>query len=145
MPSLSIRAGSKEDLAILEAMLYEAFFWSPSVPRPDPGEVRDMPEFTKLLDNWGTREGDTAVIAEIADRAVGSGWYRYWTRELHSYGFVDSSFPEIAMGVAPSYRSQGVGRQLLSALCTVAEQVGVQGLSLSVDASMRRTSPITFT
>lgn len=68
-------------------------------------------------------------------RLAAAAWYRYWTRELHSYGFVDSSFPEIAMGVAPLYRSQGVGRQLLSALCTVAEQASVQGLGLSVDPS----------
>jgi len=114
-------------------MLYEAFSWRTSAPRPDLTQLRDSPEFSKLLESWGAREGDAAVIAEMGDEAVGAAWYRYWTPERHSYGFVDAAIPEIAMAVAPSHRSQGIGRQLLGALCTVADHAGVQGLSLSVD------------
>ena len=59
MSSFSVRPGTWADREILEAMLYEAFFWSPSAQRPDPGEFMQDPEFSKLLE----------ALCDAADRA----------------------------------------------------------------------------
>lgn len=114
-------------------MLFEAFHWNPSTSTPDPIEFRRDPEFAKLLADWPKRPGDTAVVAEDADRSIGGAWYRSWTDDEHSYGFVAPEYPEVAIAVEASWRSSGVGRALLTELCRVAREALAPGLSLSVD------------
>ena len=127
-----IRSASSQDLPHLEAMLFEAFHWSPSAPRPERSAFNEEPEFRKLLAGWSERDGDAAVVCEIDGRAIGAAWYRLWTPESHSYGFVDASTPEIAVGVDARHRSSGVGRALLTSLIQTARSAGFQALSLSV-------------
>jgi ribosomal protein S18 acetylase RimI-like enzyme len=130
--SFEVRCSSGRDLPILEAMLFEAFHWDPQAPRPDPSEFRKDAEFRKLLAGWGEREGDVAVVAEATGRPIGAAWYRFWNPEVHSYGFVDSTIPELGIGVNPEHRSKGVGRALLVSLIATAESAQVPALSLSV-------------
>jgi GNAT superfamily N-acetyltransferase len=131
-----IRPGRLADLEFLEEMLFEAFFWQPSTVRPRLDSIRQEPEFSKLLAGWG-RRGDRAVIAVERGDRIGAAWFRFWTPALHSYGFIDSETPEIAMAVIPSHRSQGVGGRLLGALIETARADGISALSLSV-------SPLNF-
>jgi Bacterial PH domain len=70
-------------------MLFEALFWSPLSTRPPLAEFRQHQEFSKLLADWG-RPGDRGVIAEAQQLRIGAAWFRLWTPELHSYGFVDT-------------------------------------------------------
>lgn len=105
----------------------------PRLPRPDFAGFKQHPEFQKLLDGWGERDGDTAVIAENGGTPVGAAWYRFWSPDVHSYGFVDVVTPEVAIGVDPNYCGQGVGRALMNSLIETARAAGVSGLSLSVD------------
>ena len=133
---LQLRLGSTTDLDFLEEMLFEAFFWDPSTKRPSFASFRDGPEFSKLLAGW-KRRGDRAVIAEENGVRIGAAWFRLWTPELHSYGFVDAITPEIAMAVRTDYRSKGLGRRLLDALVQTARADGFPALSLSV-------SPLNF-
>ncbi len=128
-----IRPGFRDDRATLEAMLFEAFHWDPVVRRPEPSVFAERPEFSKLLAGWGESEGDTAMIAESGGQAIGAAWYRLWSTEVHSYGFVDPSIPEVGMGVVADHRSKGVGRALLESLIGAAESARVPALSLSVD------------
>ena len=129
--SVEIRAARSADLPFLERMLFEAFFWNPAAVRPAFETFRGDPEFAKLLAGWG-RSGDCAVIAEDGGTPAGAAWYRLWTPELHSYGFVDAGTPELAIGVAASHRSKRVGRLLLDALVAEARRAGHPALSLSV-------------
>jgi GNAT superfamily N-acetyltransferase len=112
-------------------MLFGAFFWDPSIKPPPFISFRDDPEFVKLLADWG-RPGDLSIIAEARRVRVGAAWFRLWTPEFHSYGFVDVHTPEIAMAVRRDFRSAGVGRKLLAALIQAARHVGFPALSLSV-------------
>jgi ribosomal protein S18 acetylase RimI-like enzyme len=112
-------------------MLFEAFFWDPTAARPSFIALHDNPEFTKLLAGWG-RPGDRAVIGEEREEQAGAAWFRLWTPELHSYGFVDDTTPELAIAVAPDHRSKGIGRLLLDALIATARVEGFPALSLSV-------------
>jgi ribosomal protein S18 acetylase RimI-like enzyme len=120
--------------AFLEEMLFEAFFWNPAWSRPPLGEFREQPEFTKLLADWG-RPGDRGVLAEEQGTRIGAAWFRLWTPEFHSYGFVDAETPELGIAVVSVRRSKGVGRSLLRALIEIARGDGHRALSLSVSPS----------
>src|SRR5437870_5953760 len=115
-------------------MLFEAFFWNATAVRPAFSAFRQHPEFTKLLSGWG-RRGDWGAIAEDGGRQLGAAWFRLWTPELHSYGFVDSTTPELGLAVSPTHRRQGIGRALLNALIGRARLEEFPALSLSVDPS----------
>ena len=129
---MKIRQGTKKDLPFLKEMLFEAFFWKPKMERPDYQEFLKHSEFKKLLSAWG-RSGDNAVIVEVDDKPVGAAWYRFWTEENHSYGFVDSKTPEMGIAVSSKFRSQGIGRALLRALIDNARNERIKTISLSVD------------
>jgi len=63
------------------------------------------------------------VIAECQGQPVGATWYRFWTENFYSYGFVDAAIPEIGIRVHPDYRS-GIERALLRHLLTEACRSG---------------------
>src|SRR5262245_20134228 len=98
----NIRIADPCDVWFLREMLIEAAFWNPATLRPPRGE-----EGRKGLDGWG-RSGDHALIAEISGDPAGAAWYRLWTVESHSWGFVDSETPELGIAVSPSHRGRGV-------------------------------------
>lgn len=128
---IDVRPLGPLDQAFLEEMLLEAFFWNPGWVRPTLAEFRQHPEFTKLLADWG-RPGDRGVVAEEQRRRIGAAWFRVWTPDVHSYGFVDARTPELGIAVASAYRSKGVGRILLRELIEIARADGYAALSLSV-------------
>jgi GNAT superfamily N-acetyltransferase len=127
-----IRQGHVSDLPFLKRMLYEAFCWNPTGPRPDVNEFVKLPDFQRLLAGWG-KQGDNAVIAEHKTTPIGAAWYRFWTTADHSYGFIDPTIPELGIAVSPEYRSMGVGRRLVQAILDVALRNDVHSMSLSVD------------
>jgi hypothetical protein len=85
-------------LDFLKEMLFETFFWDTSIKGPLFASFRDDSEFSKLLADW-ERRGDLAVIAEEGGIRIGAAWFRLWTPDIHSYGFVNAATPEIAMAV----------------------------------------------
>jgi len=128
---MEIRAGTAADIPFLEQMLFEAFFWNGDTPRPVFAMFREQPEFSTLLAQWG-RAGDRARIASAKGAPIGAAWFRLWTPENHSYGFVDALTPELGLAVAATHRGKGVGRALLQALVRLARDDGYPALSLSV-------------
>jgi len=128
---VQLRPGITTDLDFLKEMLFEAFFWDNSTKRPLFASFCNAPEFSNLLADW-ERRGDRAVIAEKGSIRIGAAWFRLWTPEIHSYGFVNAATPEIAMAVTQDHRSKGFGRRLLDALIQKARADGFPALSLSV-------------
>jgi GNAT superfamily N-acetyltransferase len=111
-----LRLATPADLGFMREMLYEAVCWRPNGPRPPIDDVLAVPELAKVLAGWG-RDGDTAVIAELDDGTLaGAAWYRLWTSEDHSYGFVDAETPELGIAVRPDARQKGIGTALLESL-----------------------------
>ena len=130
----AIRLIERTDMAFLRAMLFEAVYWRSQAHRPSIDEGLADPELAKLLEGWGTRRGDTGVVALAGDaRRLGAAWYRFWTDSCHYYGYIDPTIPEVAIGVLPAARRQGIGRALLDALIAQARSDGLPALSLSVD------------
>lgn len=128
---IHLRKGTPSDLPFLRQMLYEAAYWRGG-NRPEFEEGSATTELSKLLANWG-REGDTAILAEEAATTVGAGWYRLWNDANHSYGYISSAVPELAVAVLEQYRRKGIGRRLLDSLLHEAFLAGYSQLSLSVE------------
>jgi len=130
---MQIRVGDASDGAFLEEMLFEAFFWDAAAGRPTLASFRARAEFSHVLEGWG-RAGDLAIVAAAHDGArLGAAWFRLWTPEAHSYGFVDAGIPEIGMAVVASHRSKGIGRTLIQTLIERARADGLPAVSLSVN------------
>ena len=114
-------------------MLWAAAYWRDASTRTPVAGDLETPALAYLLTTWG-RAGDVGVLAETKDRrALGAAWYRFWTEEQHSYGFVSPTIPELAVAVAAEARGRGVGTALVAELLRVAEESGVSGVSLSVE------------
>ena len=129
---MQIRACDPSDRTFLEEMLFEAFFWNDAAVRPPLERFRHQAEFARILAGWG-RYGDRALVATTGDgERLGAAWFRLWTTEDHSYGFVQPDVPELGIGVAAQHRSRGIGRALLRALMETARGDGFSALSLSV-------------
>ena len=136
---MNIRDLGEEDLPFFESMLFEAFYWNEWSPRPPFEEFSRNPEAAKWCACWG-RRGDRALIAEEGGQPLGAAWFRTWSEEDHSYGFVRADIPELGIAVATPYRGRGIGRALMNALIRVAQTDGYAGLSLSVDPANRARS-----
>lgn len=128
----SIRSGTPSDAPFLEQMLRLAGNWSDD-PTLDIDAMMARPMVATVVADWG-RPGDTAVIAEVEGRPVAAAWYRYYTVDNHSYGFVNEETPEVAIAVEKAYRGNGIGTALLEKLIAEAKP-DVKALSLSVDAN----------
>lgn len=113
-------------------MLAEAAFWRHDGARAHADKLVGRPELMHYVDAW-PRPGDLGVIAE-AEHPVGAAWLRFFSADDAGYGFVDADTPEIAMGVAPTWRGRGIGSGLLEALVSAARDAGTPSLSLSVEA-----------
>lgn len=91
------------------------------------------PGLAKLLADWG-RAGDCGIVATTGEgEPCGAAWYRYWSDNNHSYGYVSSDVPELATAVESAHRGKGIGRALLKRLQQEAKHRGVGKLSLSVE------------
>ena len=64
---------------------------------------------------------------------MGAAWYRFWSAENHSYGFVAPDVPELGLAVRSGFRRRGVGARLLRALLEQAAEKGIRQVSLSVE------------
>ena len=113
-------------------MLFEAAYWRPEIERPSLDEGLADPELAKLLTHWG-RDGDTAVIADDDGAPIGAAWYRFWTDDDHSYGYVETTVPELAIGVVADRRGEGIGAALIQELLKRARAQNITQISLSVE------------
>jgi ribosomal protein S18 acetylase RimI-like enzyme len=129
---IQIRELADDDFSFLQEMAVQAMWWQSTTELPSLAQALLEPEFAKLLDRWG-RRGDCAVIATQDDERVGAAWFRLWDDEQHSYGYVDSTTPELGIAVIPSMRGRGVGRTLLEAVVDRARGQSYDSLSLSVN------------
>jgi ribosomal protein S18 acetylase RimI-like enzyme len=132
VPDYRILPATCDDISALEAALAWAIDWRATAPEVDARETIERTGHSYLLADWG-RNGDVAIVARTADGPIGAAWYRLWSDELHSYGYVDSDVPELGIGVDPRLRGMGVGTALLGKLIEAASRAGVGRIGLSVE------------
>ena len=127
-----LRASHPTDLPFLREMLYEAVFWRSTANKPSFAEGLAYPDVSKVLADWGEREGDTAVIATIQSNPVGAAWYRYMTDDNAIRGYLDETTPVLVIGVHHDYRHQGIGSKLIESLIDHASKHAIPKISLMV-------------
>lgn len=125
-----------EDDQFLREMLFEAVFWSRTQENRPSLEEGLSYDYTKhVLVDFGRREGDLAVIAEIDGEKAGAAFIRYWNDEVHIRGYLAEDIPVLVIGVAEGYRRQGVGSALIESLKLLAMKRGIEKISLCVTKS----------
>jgi GNAT superfamily N-acetyltransferase len=125
--SCELRAATVLDEPFLWEMLHLALFVPPGEP-PLPRSMLRDPTIARYVDGWGTRSGDSGLIALVDGTPVGAAWLRYFLASDPGYGFVDTRTPELSIAVLPTHRGKGIGSQLLERLLQ-----GVHATSLSCD------------
>ena len=136
--TLHFRDASPEDIDFLAEMLLEAFNWREDRQPASLQSMMDTPDVWHYLSGW-KRNSDFGFLAlEADDMPVGAAWARFMTADDPGYGFVGEAIPELGMGVVSTHRGQGVGRMLLDRVIRAAADLGLEGLSLSVEDDNER-------
>jgi GNAT superfamily N-acetyltransferase len=130
---VEIRDLRPDETSFLLDMLYAALGWNPDVELPPRDWVLEHPQVAPFHAEWGTRPGDTGLVADENGSALGLAWYRFFTDAEHGGGFVDEDTPEVAIAVVDGHRGRGIGRALMEAIHARAREQGVCRISLSVD------------
>ncbi|MDR1120957.1 MAG: GNAT family N-acetyltransferase [Dysgonamonadaceae bacterium] len=121
----------QEDYPLLENLLYEAIF-QPEGAEPLPHDIIKKPEIYNAVRDFGKKQGDFCLFAELNGKIVGGAWMRISDDEPKSYGYIDSETPELVIAVFKEYRNLGIGRELMHHLIDSAFKKYKQ-ISLSVD------------
>ncbi|HET6674984.1 MAG TPA: GNAT family N-acetyltransferase [Nitrospiraceae bacterium] len=121
------------DEPIVWRMLYEAARVAEE-GRLSPDSIRNDVYLAKYASGWG-RPGDVGVAAfeNRSGRPVGAAWVRLLIGADQGDGCIDDHTPELAIGVVPAHRGQGVGTELLRQLFEAARQP-FSGITLTVRA-----------
>jgi RimJ/RimL family protein N-acetyltransferase len=119
------------DFPLLENLLYEAIF-QPEGTEPLPRNIIKKPEIDSAIRDFGKKQGDFCIFAELNGKTVGGAWMRISDDETKSFGHIDSETPELVIAVFKEYRNLGIGRGLMHHLIESAFK-GHKQISLSVD------------
>ena len=122
-----IRAISENEYSLLEDFLYEAIFIPKDVPAP-PREIIYRPELQVYVADFGKREGDIGLVAEVDNKIVGA----VWVRIMNDYGHIDNETPSFAISLYKEYRSCGIVTALMKEMLNMLDQAGYKQASLAV-------------
>ena len=74
------------------------------------------PFLQKYVEGWG-KPGDLGVLAvDESGETVGAAWVRLLDHSFHARNHAADNIPELAIGVRPARRGQGIGTALMEAL-----------------------------
>ena len=122
-----IRQMNNTEYLLLNDFLYEAIY-VPSGIEPPPKTVIYFPELQVYVGDFGRKEHDIALVAEVNQKIIGA----VWVRIMNDYGHIDNTTPSLAMSVFKEYRGLGVGTALLKELISLLKSKGYSRISLSV-------------
>jgi len=132
---INCRKYNQDDYQFLREMLFEAVFWSRIDDRPSLEEGLSYDYTKHVLVDFGIREGDIAVVAEIEGIKAGAAFIRYWNDDTNIRGYISEDIPVLVIGVVEDYRRQGVGGILIESIKTVAKENDISKISLCVTKS----------
>lgn len=122
-----IRNLEKSEYPVLRDFLYEAIF-IPEGAEPPEKSIIDQPELFLYIADFGKKENDHCLAAEVNGKVVGA----VWARIMNDYGHIDNETPSLAISLYPEYRGLGIGRDLLQQMLQELKEAGYQKASLSV-------------
>lgn len=133
---ITYRIYTPQDYQFLREMLFEAVFWSRSDEnRPSFEEGLSYDDTKHILEGFGSRVGDLAVIAVQNEIQVGAVFIRYWEEKINMRGYLSEDIPVLVIGVVEEYRRQGIATGLLKAIQSKALEMGILQISLCVSKS----------
>lgn len=126
------------DEPFLWEMLYQAIYVLEG-ELPPSREIVYEPDLARYVQDWG-RAGDCGFLAidPTTGQCIGAVWLRLFTGANKGYGYIDNDTPELSIAIAPEYRGQGIGTQLLDHLFASKCGQSTVSLSVSADNSARR-------
>ena len=127
MGFLIIRPIRNKEIILLTDFLYEAIFQKDG-DNPVPRTIIQEPSLWIYIDEFGTREDDHCLVAEIEGKIVGA----VWVRCIKAFGHIDKAVPEFAISVYPQYRGRGIGRELMKRMLEYLKTKGYKLVSLAV-------------
>ena len=131
MSEITIREIGKNEIEVLEDMLYEAIY-QPDEQNPIPRSVLSVPEINAYIKDFGKQADDYCLVAERNGTIIGAVWVRILSGETKGYGNIDSETPEFAISLYKEYRNQGIGTKLMTEMIAHLRQNGYRQTSLSV-------------
>jgi RsiW-degrading membrane proteinase PrsW (M82 family)/ribosomal protein S18 acetylase RimI-like enzyme len=132
---VTLRLAGGADLDFLTDMLVEAADWNGTRGTTRASAEAD-PHTWRYLADW-QRPTDFGVIASNGTQPIGAAWARFGTAKDAGYGHVTDDVPELTIAVSPHARGRGVGQMTLGALVLAARDLGLPGISLSVEDGNR--------
>lgn len=122
-----IREISKEEYPLLENFLYEAIFVPEGMAAP-PKSILKQPELQVYLTDFGKKNGDTGLVAQVGSKVVGA----VWGRMMNDYGHINDTTPSLAISLYKEYRGFGIGTALLKEMLCALKKRGYKQTSLAV-------------
>lgn len=122
-----IRKIAEEEYGLLENFLYEAIFVPEGMSAP-PRSVINQPELQVYIADFGKKDGDIGLAAEVDKKVVGA----VWVRIMNDYGHIDNDTPSFAISLYEDYRGLGIGTALMKEMLRILKDEGYKQASLSV-------------
>lgn len=107
--------------------MYEAIFIPEGID-PPPKTIIQRPEIQVYVENFGDREDDIALVAEVDGMVVGA----VWARIMNDYGHIDDETPSLAISLYKDYRNYGLGTEMMFQIINKLRSKGYSKISLAV-------------
>lgn len=122
-----IRRISEEEYGLLENFLYEAIFVPEGMAAP-PRSIINQPELQVYITDFGKKDDDIGLVAEVDKKVVGA----VWVRIMDDYGHIDNDTPSFAISLYEDYRGLGIGTALMKEMLRILKDKGYKQASLAV-------------
>jgi len=122
-----IRKISKEEYGLLDIFLYEAIFVPEGMSAP-PKSIINQPELQIYVTDFGKKNDDIGLAAEVDKKVVGA----VWVRIMDDYGHIDNDTPSFAISLYKDYRGFGIGTALMKEMLHILKARGYKQASLAV-------------
>jgi ribosomal protein S18 acetylase RimI-like enzyme len=118
MDGLRLRALTSADQNALWDIFHIAL-WDPPPAPLRPRELLQHPEVRIYAEDWGNREGDIGVVAEVDGKVAGACWMRL-VKGGQGLSYMDDETPQLGIGLFPQYQHKGYGEPLMRAALKAA-------------------------
>lgn len=122
-----IREMHSYEYPLLDDFLYEAIFQRDE-NNLAPKSIIQKPELQVYIQNFGCKQGDYCLCAEVDEKVIGA----VWVRTINGFGSIDSDTPEFAISLFKEYRGKGIGTELMTKMIEHLKEAGYSMASLAV-------------